>query len=505
MIFKVKPVKFRLSDDLSPGAYLIKDNWDDYNYKTQYDLYYISRERKIHSIGVVKIGKINMENGRTDIPDEFDNLDSNYFSLGQSRGYYKNLKNLGDEIRESILEGLNDIARDKELFNKIRRESVTIVSLLRDVKSFTVREQYHRLANGGATLTDYNFTYHSPIKTKNVPGIKMDFKVKHNSNPPTNIHTLIGRNGVGKTTLINDMINALINNSNNLESDGYFSNDELEQEIFANLMLVAFSAFDESDLIEDNNDETAGILYSYVGLKKRRQKLRKVVSEVTSKSLNQLSNEFSNSIEVCRRSHRIRRWKESVKMLETDPIFKSLDVSNAINNPENLKDFFKSLSSGHKIVLLTITKLIEKVDEKTLVILDEPEAHLHPPLLSAFIRALSKILIYQNAVGIIATHSPVIIQEVPKSCVWKIRRTDTHVAAERPEIETFGENIGVLTNEVFGLEVTDSGFHSLLKEAIEKEKDYDSVVEYFNNELGLEARALIRSYISLQLLNEDEE
>jgi predicted ATPase len=502
MLFKVKPVNFRVSADLSPGGYLVIDNWDDYHYKTQYNLYYISYDGSKYYIGAVKIGQYNMENGRPNIPDQFEKLDSNCFSLGQSKDYYNNLKNLGDEIREAILESLNDIAKDKELFNRTKKENVTTTSLLRDVKTFTVREQYHRLANGGATLTEYNFTYHSPIRTDYVPGINIEFKVKPNSNPPTNIHTLIGRNGVGKTTLINSMINALVNKTNNIESYGHFTNDEFDEEIFANVMLIAFSAFDESDLIEDNNEETTGMLYSYVGLKKRRKKLN---SEVTSKSLHQLSKEFANSIEVCLRTHRIRRWKQSVKMLETDPIFRSLNVSKAIDTTENLQEFFKGLSSGHKIVLLTITKLIEKVDEKTLVILDEPEAHLHPPLLSAFIRALSNILIYQNAVGIIATHSPVIIQEVPKSCVWKIRRTDTHVVAERPEIETFGENIGILTNEVFGLEVTDSGFHSLLKEAIAKEKDYDSVLEYFNNELGLEARALIRSYISIQSLNEDEE
>lgn len=501
ILFKIKPVNFRVTTNLSPGVYLVIDNWDDYKYRTQYYMYYISEEKINYPIGSIKIGQYNMEKGRPNLSDQFEEIASDCFSLGQSRSYYDNLKNLGDEIRETILDGLNDIAKDLKLFNIAKKEHVSQVSLLRDIKSFTVREQYHRLANGGAKLTDYSFTYHSPVRTENVPGISIEFKVTPNSNPPTNIHTLIGRNGVGKTTLINGMINALVNKSQNNESYGSFTNDELDEELFANVMLIAFSAFDESDLITDNNNETIGMLYSYVGLKK--QKVNKLNSLVTSKSLNQLSKEFAASIDTCIRRKRIRRWKESVKMLETDPLFKSLNVSEAIDNTENLQDFFKVLSSGHKIVLLTITKLIEKVDEKTLVILDEPEAHLHPPLLSAFIRALSNILTYQNAVGIIATHSPVIIQEIPRSCVWKIRRSDTLVVAERPEIETFGENIGILTNEVFGLEVTDSGFHSLLKEAIEKKKDYDSVVEYFNNELGLEARALIRSYISINSLNED--
>jgi len=64
------------------------------------------------------------------------------------------------------------------------------------------------------------------------------------------------------------------------------------------------------------------------------------------------------------------------------------------------------LSSGHAIVLLTITRLVE-LDERSLVLIDEPEVHLHPPLLSAFVRALSDLLIELNGVAIVATHSPV--------------------------------------------------------------------------------------------------
>ena len=128
--------------------------------------------------------------------------------------------------------------------------------------------------------------------------------------------------------------------------------------------------------------------------------------------------------------------------------------------------------------------------------MDEPEAHLHPPLLSAFIRALSDLLVDRNGVAVIATHSPVVLQEVPRSCVWKIRRTGMRVVAERPEIETFGENVGVLTREVFGLEVTHSGFHKMLLESVEEEEDFDDVVAKYSSELGGEARALLQGLIA---------
>ncbi|MDT9120903.1 AAA family ATPase, partial [Escherichia coli] len=81
------------------------------------------------------------------------------------------------------------------------------------------------------------------------------------------------------------------------------------------------------------------------------------------------------------------------------------------------------MSSGHAIVLFTITRLVDVVGEKSLVLFDEPEVHLHPPLLSAFLRTLCDLLDARNGVAIIPTHSPVVLQEVPKSCMWKVLRS----------------------------------------------------------------------------------
>ena len=186
-------------------------------------------------------------------------------------------------------------------------------------------------------------------------------------------------------------------------------------------------------------------------------------------------------------------------MLETDPIFNEAEVSKIAKLDldeefiELASNTFNKLSSGHKIILLTITRLVETVEERSLVLLDEPEAYLHPPLLSAFIRALSDLLVKRNAVAIIGTHSPVVLQEVPKSCVWKLRRQGANAIAERLEIESFGENVGVLTQEVFGLEVTDSGFHKLLRKFANEFGSYEEAALKLGNQLGLEAKAILRN------------
>lgn len=157
---------------------------------------------------------------------------------------------------------------------------------------------------------------------------------------------------------------------------------------------------------------------------------------------------------------------------------------------------FDVLSSGHQIILLSLTKIVELIVEKTLILIDEPETHLHPPLLSAFVRAISEITVAENAVAILATHSPVVLQEVPKSCVSIIRKHGSKVKIERPRFETFGENVGVLTEEVFGLEIPKTGFHALLRKIAEETPDYDLVLDRFNNELSIEAKSIIRTYIN---------
>ena len=117
-------------------------------------------------------------------------------------------------------------------------------------------------------------------------------------------------------------------------------------------------------------------------------------------------------------------------------------------------------------------------------------------------RALSNLLVQRNGVAIIATHSPVVLQEVPRTCAWKLRRTGTEARAERPDVETFGENVGILTREVFGLEVTHAGFHRMLRDAVRQQANYDQVIRSFDEQLGAEARGIVRGLIAAR--NSDE-
>jgi hypothetical protein len=270
---------------------------------------------------------------------------------------------------------------------------------------------------------------------------------------------------------------------------------------FANLVSVTFSAFDPFEPLTSDQNKKSPVRFAYIGLKRASSGDDKASLPKTPQML---GAEFSRSAKLCRKGERAVRWARALRMLESDPIFKDAQVASMApsddedDSPETnpVAGVFSRLSSGHKIVLLTITRLVETVAERTLVLLDEPEAHLHPPLLSAFIRALSELLIDRNGVAIIATHSPVVVQEVPKRCVWKVRRSGTVSVAERPEIETFGESVGILTREIFGLEVAESGFHKLLAERVVGARSYEQIVSGFGGELGGEAKGIIRGLIA---------
>lgn len=499
---------YTIPDKYKNTILLIHDNWDDwFCFETQCNVHYIDEKNNDTYLGEIKIGQINMkpEQRTANYPTEFMQLPDDCFSLGQSEDYYDKIKTLFNEnLRREYFIALRDVAFDLSLFEQVKNSSVTKTSLLRYVSPFAVENQYNRIAKGKARLTNYDIEYTYPNSKIGEP-IKLVFNVEPHSYPPTNIHVVIGRNNVGKTFLIKKIITAAYDNSSNTEQNGRLRSTNSStgrlinsrKQAFANILCISFSPFDNYDEILGFSElENHNMPFSFIGLRN--------ITDVT------LGTSFVKSLAICQKNHRkMSLLKNALNILETDSVFeqsKLIDlistecnndskVAESKENQDEVKKKFDLLSSGHQVIMLSLVQLIECLVERSFIVLDEPENHLHPPLLSAFIRALSELLIEQNGVALIATHSPVILQEVPKSCVWKINRSGYEVSANRPEIETFGANIGALTYEVFGLEVNNSGFHKMLLEEVNKGDSYIKIIKKFNRELGEEAKSLLRTMI----------
>jgi len=509
MEFKVIQGSNSVPNGVKNTVFLFEDNWDDWGkYRTKFYIRVVDKAGVSYDIGSVKIGSQGLLPGQTtskntrapELQSQFTRLLPNYFSLGQSETYYEALLKLPDDLGIFVLHGLRDIAYDPKIFDAFKNEYVMGESLLRDISSANVRNRWHRLALGDARLTPFKFSYSRLAAWPGMPPPPpMNFEVIPHSTPPTNVHALIGRNGVGKTHFMQNLARALLNSDGSDTSVGALAplNNNTEEWDFAGLVVVSFSAFDDFDL---PTSEKAGITSHAVGLRIKDAETQ----EVKIKSPADLADDFANSFAICRKGLHVDRWRQAVLTLASDPVFADANVVDLLSlsddewRPLAFEFFHKRLSSGHKIVLLTITRLVELVDEKTLVLMDEPEGHLHPPLLSAFIRSLSNLLVRRNGVAILATHSPVVLQEVPQSCAWILQRAGHSSVAERPMVETFGENLSVLTREVFGFEVTTSGFYSLIQEAVQGStpRTYHEVIEHFDDKLGAEGRAISRALIT---------
>jgi len=481
-------------------AFLIEDRWDDWGkYRTQFALVYFDEEGERHDIGSVKIGEVGLAASRTVQPGQraptldrtFTTLTERHFSLGQDDTYYEALSRLSGGIGGRILGALRDVAHNLDIYELHRSEDVMGESLMRFVSDANIRGKFHRLAHGDLKLSAFDFHFAYASQDSEDDGPILAFRVKPYELPPTNVHVIIGRNGVGKTRLLQGIARALLESD---QDDGAVGSltmnpEDLEDWTFSGLVYVSFSAFDDFKL---PSPETAVIRAAQVSLTGGGSVDRK-----DGRPTKAGAGIFSASLAKCRRGPRRQRWLDAVANLESDPLFKEAQVTDLADPDDQdwkkrAEDLFATLSSGHAVVLLTITRLVELVDEKTLVLIDEPEGHLHPPLLSALIRSLSDLLTKRNGVALIATHSPVVLQEVPRSCVWRLRRSWRSAVAERPSIETFGGNIGVLTNEVFGLEVTSSGFHTLLDAQIQTRPNYETVLAAFRGQLGSDAKAIVR-------------
>ena len=489
-------------------AVLTTDNWDDFTFKTMFSLSVFDENGNYVECGTVKIGFKGQSIGRTSekliLPKE--ELPEEFFSLGQDVEYYKNINNkLSKEFAESLLAALRDVVFDKALLSNIESEEVFKTSLTRDLRVSMIEGQFRRVLEGGAPLTDFKFSYRDPGSEKTAK-IDLFFNVTNDSKPSSNIHVLIGRNGVGKTTLLNNMIHALVKRGEedagpgNFYARSNFIETQMPDDFFSAIVSVSFSAFDPFRPMRDRPNRNDGLAYFYVGMKKVPDSEGE---PVILKSHADLCQDFLSSLGSCFSvSAKKTRWVTAIERLASDDNFSDMNLPS-LADPENSNDFtrkarnlFERMSSGHAIVLLTMTRLVETVDEKTLILMDEPESHLHPPLLSAFTRALSELLSNRNGVAIVATHSPVVVQEVPRTCVWTMERSRAEGSCERPELETFGENVGVLTREIFGLEVTRSGFHDLLRQRVEQGLSYEEVLSEYNGNLGFEALAQLRAMVA---------
>ncbi|MFM2620889.1 AAA family ATPase [Vibrio owensii] len=457
------------------NSFFLKNNsWDDYSYRTTYELYFINEDKNYHKIGHVKVAKKGLSEGERPLSDgKLEVLDCNYFSLGQDKEFYEELRGLPKNYGGLFLSSLNDISFNYKLWVENDSESALTISLMRDVTALDV-VSFNLVFNGKGEKISYTVKF-------NYDNEEIDFSVNHRDNiyNNSNIHALIGNNGVGKTTILKDLVKKIANNDFSCQlcipelSD--ILSSELEIPYIDRVIYASFSAF-------DNNLPTIpkGYKYDYLGLHNDSDGF---------KSPSDLRGEFKFALEkLLERSDN----EYLVKVFEplTKVEYLHEHVNSILDNLENIDEIisiYSDLSSGHRIVIHTLVLLMSKLRQGMITLFDEPETHLHPPLLGAFLQSLQVICNTHNGMIIFATHSPIILQEVLSSNVYVLRRVDDAAIFDRPHVTTYGQNVSKLTRTAFGYQKV--GFHRTISDLVLSNVITKDNIDNIDN-IGSEARKL---------------
>lgn len=475
----------------SPGTfqenmlYLRRDRWDDFGWKTYFNIYYNNKY-----IGDIRIAKmVQRDNdeldGATETWEELKRdglvdhplertLTSNYYSLARKDTYDNLYRYVPLDDVKQFLKNIKDISYDTTYIDKINKTGVFGSSLIRGIAPEQLKITLFNASHG----YQQNKYFLELCYRKNKVSSKCDFSLEINADAesllPTNLHAIIGDNGIGKSRLLRDFVISVVMRGQVWDSSEYFSEDMTfnlkNGSDLSNVVYINLSPFDN---INSQFKEIIGnSQLNYQGTVKN---ITILFNEDSDKLI---ENIFGNPLDDLLKTPAKKQFVKKVwKKFEWDKtifkIFKYIDeleleTKDCSAQRQEILRLIKTCSSGQKYLVILILSVIENVISQSVLVIDEPEDFLHPPYVAALVGLISQILKDINGVGLIATHSDVALQEIPRECVYHLLK-DNNI--KRPQIQTFAANVSSINREIFGVTLRSTGFYNYLEELVKKDPE----------------------------------
>ena len=537
--------------------FLLEENssWDDYGYHTSFFLHATKKitNKKTKALGYISIMCVDRYNNVSDAElltkkigyeNTFHQLPQNFCSLSTSLNLYKQLHRYLKPNQRRIFENSFNMILDSEspYYQLVCNTECFNKSLLRDTDiddyalifgKEKLRENSHQYELRAKEIKvkydncdDEIVLDFSPIKLKDEKGIF-----------PNGIIAFIGKNGSGKSTFLYKLATELFTSANNRKLSIIPEDIAVSQ-----LMLFSYSPFDDftlpiqynkyslkrwhEDLVKFKKTKSDAFKprFIYCGIRNVEQEVDELIRASESffdengnyKENNRLTKtsllDIANMSNECRTAFNAAQltndWKTFIANLNDDiPELETAmnTLSECINwNEKKWDKTFKKLSTGHKFFLHTMSHIIAYCEENAVIMFDEPENHLQAPLLSFMMKEIRRVLARRSSVMLVATHSPVILQETLSSNVRVVRRSGENISIQKPEIETYGASFGAISSDVFDLTADKASYFDVLKSVFEYEKCRDKgsvkdAVAAVSGRLGNISDVAIRYIVQLYL------
>ncbi|WP_043590471.1 ATP-dependent nuclease [Chromobacterium haemolyticum] len=468
-----------------PVFILTTDNWDDYGHKVQFNLSYVDAEGNDTHLGAVKILQRTSTNGEpielaktTQLPDTFSELWEDFVSLGQEDDYYQNLHNLFGHNSGEVLDALRDIAWRPAFAVDFEPTSAFRNAMMRENGAHRARRFGSAWAVGEQVNEKLAFTYIGSIEGADTD-VEATFAFNRKDPVPGRIIGIIGRNAVGKTQFLASLGADLAQISRTSAEKLAVREDRFPQgrPLFTRIIAISYSAFDRFKRPAPDSSSS----YVYCGIRNEKGGLsRASLVETYRRNLKRI------------RERRVQSdWAGYMQTILGDlSAHLTASIEMEIDSPTSDDKALSLLSSGQSILAHFVTALLAWIQPNSLVLFDEPETHLHPNAVASLFLVLSEILAEFDSYAVVATHSPVVIQEIPAKRVLVFERSQNVTVATPLLLESFGESVTELTKHVFETIEVESVYRRTLKK-LAREESAEEIMARFNHSLSLNAQAYL--------------
>jgi len=468
--------------DLESEYFILNPNlrWNDYSVVSIFGLSYV-KDGKHYSIGSTKIiHRVELDTWKA-IPSRFTSLEGTFCSLSSNEDFYYDLKeHFGLEKTISILYALQDAGFFLDIQENFAYTSNYVNSLIRTDGGERMARKARQILLGPKDKNPYSFSYHfTPNYSEE--SIEVNFGFNNDEPVPERIFAVIGKNGTGKTQLLTKLPADLAKGNKNLFNQKAPS--------FSKIIAVSFSPFDNFEIPE----ASAKFSYSYSGLKQDDGQLQ---------SDNYRLQNFYTNWEKIVLHERVPQWRSFLLSFISEDIVNEILPVTRNYQLEKIDIRFdvikRKLSSGQSILLNIVTEIIAKIRYDALIIYDEPETHLHPNAITELMSMIYELVEEFDSYCLIATHSPFVVRELFSKNVFVLEKLETIPSIRRIGIESFGENISVITDDVFGDANANKPYRGIISRLVEDGNSFDEIVdilEFDEIPLSLNTKLFIRSLI----------